>query len=200
MPTSNFSTSTIYYSVMFLFTLCIVICILIWNSKLHTNPKFTTLISLITALTIFFTSFSIIIQLYTFNIQQTNEESKIYDTMFTNLYHDSINYFETNPKMNYYYDEIFRPLHYIYKPANERYYTEEQQVTRLILQNLSELIYYFNNDTTLIEADKLIIGTKINRFVGYLVRSPIFVENYKHLKKTLLYPSLKKYIQTNFHI
>ncbi len=200
MPTSNFSTSTIYYSVMFLFTLCIVICTLIWNSKLHTNPKFTTLISLITALTIFFTSFSIIIQLYTFNIQQTNEESKIYDTMFTNLYHDSINYFETNPKMNYYYDEIFRPLHYIYKPANERYYTEEQQVTRLILQNLSELIYYFNNDTTLIEADKLIIGTKINRFVGYLVRSPIFVENYKHLKKTLLYPSLKKYIQTNFHI
>jgi hypothetical protein len=185
---------------MFLFTLCIVICTLIWNSKLHTNPKFTTLISLITALTIFFTSFSIIIQLYTFNIQQTNEESKIYDTMFTNLYHDSINYFETNPKMNYYYDEIFRPLHYIYKPANERYYTEEQQVTRLILQNLSELIYYFNNDTTLIEADKLIIGTKINRFVGYLVRSPIFVENYKHLKKTLLYPSLKKYIQTNFHI
>ena len=200
MRASSFSTTVIYYTIYFLFALTFVVCIIIWNSNLHKNPKFNTLISLLTALTIFFTSFSIIIQIYTFKVQETNSEIQIYDTMFTNLLHDSIDYFKDKPKLNYYYNEIFRPIYYTYKPTSKRYYTEEQQVTRLMLQNLSELIFYLNNDETLSNYDSDIIQTKIDRFIKYLLRSPIFIEHYKQMKQSLLSPALITYMQTNFNI
>ena len=106
------SSSELYYTVYFLFGFTIVSVIIVWNTKIHKDPRFMPIVSLLTALTIFFTSFSIIIQLYTFHAQQTYSEIQIYDTMFTNLFHDSVDYFENNPKMNYYYNQIFRPINY----------------------------------------------------------------------------------------
>ncbi len=200
MVSSNFRNVKLYYTVYFLFGLSFISCIIVWNSNLHKDPRFATLLSLITALTILFTSFAIIIQLYTFHAQQFDSEVQIYDTMFTNLFHDSINYFENNTKMNYYYNEIFRPLNYTYKPPNKRYYTEEQQLTRIILQDLAALIYYLQNDKTISQTDISQVQYKINMFITYLIRSPVFIENYKHLKETLLSPTLRDYIQTHFNI
>ena len=97
----------LYYFIYFLFGISIISVVIVWNSNLHKNPKFTTLLSLLTALTIFFSSFAIIIQLYTFHAEQLDAEVKIYDKMFTKLFEDSISFFEKNPKMNYLYNEIF---------------------------------------------------------------------------------------------
>jgi hypothetical protein len=200
MRTSSFNASELYYTVYFLFGLTFVSCVIVWNTKIHTDPRFSAIVSLLTALTIFFTSFAIIIQLYTFHAQQTDSEVQIYDTMFTNLFHDSIDYFENNPKMNYYYNQIFRPINYTLTTPSKRYYTEEQQVTRIILQDLSALIYYLQNDKTISQTDISQVQYKINMFISYLIRSPIFIENYKHSKETLLSPTLRDYIQTHFNI
>jgi uncharacterized membrane protein len=97
----NLNANELYYTVYFLFGLTIISTIIVWKSNLHRDPRFNTILSLLTALTIFFTSFTIVIQLYTFNAQQSNTEVQIYNTMFINLFHDTINYFDKNPKMNY---------------------------------------------------------------------------------------------------
>jgi hypothetical protein len=200
MINTSFSPSELYYTVYFLFGLTFVSCIIVWNSNIHKDPRFSAIVSLLTALTIFFTSFAIIIQLYTFHAQQTDSEIQIYDTMFTNLFHDSIDYFTNNPKMNYYYNEIFRPLNYKYTPTSKRYYTEEQQVTRLILQDLAALIYYLQNDKSISQTETKGVQIKINRFIIDLLRSPVFIENYKQMKPTLMSPLLRKYMETNFNI
>lgn len=194
------SSNELYYTVYFLFAFTFVSIIIVWNSNLHKNPRFTTILSLLTALTIFFTSFAIIIQLYTFHAQQTDTEVQIYDTMFTNLFHDTIDYFDKNPKMNYYYDEIFKPINYKYKPTIKRYYTEEQQFTRLILQDLAALIYYLENDSSISQSDIKSVEYKINMYIKGLVSSPIFIENYEQIKPTLLSPALGTYFETHFNI
>jgi hypothetical protein len=200
MGTSYFTASELYYTVYFLFGLTFISCVIVWNTKIHTDPRFSAIVSLLTALTIFFTSFAIIIQLYTFHAQQTDSEVQIYDTMFTNLFHDSIDYFENHPKMNYYYDQIFLPLNYTPTTPTKRYYTEEQQVTRIMLQDLAALIYYLQNDKTISQIDMSQVQYKINMFISYLIRSPVFIENYNHLKETLLSPTLREYIQIHFNI
>lgn len=200
MGSFSFSASELYYTVYFLFGITIVSVIIVWNTQIHKDPRFMPIVSLLTALTIFFTSFAIIIQLYTFHAQQTNSEIQMYDTMFTNLFHDSIDYFTNNPKMNYYYNQIFRPINYTLTTPNKRYYTEEQQVTRLMLQDLAALIYYLQNDKAISQTEIDAVEIKVHRFITDLLRSPIFIENYKQMKTTLMSPVLVKYMETNFNI
>jgi len=197
---SSLSTSKLYYTVYFLFGLTFIACIIVWNTSIHKDPRFTAIVSLLGGLAILFTSFAIIIQLYTFNAQQTDSEIQIYDTMFDNLFQGSIGYFEKNPKMNYYYNQIFLPLNYKLNTPTKRYYTEEQQVTRIILQDLAALIYYLQNDKSISIVDSDEVQYKINMFISYLLRSPIFVENYVHFKKSLLSPYLVDYFQKHFNI
>ena len=108
MFTAKLTAIDLWYSVYFLFGVTVLAVIIVWNSKLHKDPRFTSILSLLTALTIFFTSFAIIIQLYTFHAQQTDSEIQLYDDMFTRLFEDSVGYFQNNPKMSYYYNEIFK--------------------------------------------------------------------------------------------
>ena len=72
----------IYYIVYCLFIISIVIIVLVWHSNLHRSAKYRSLLNLITALTILFTSFAIIIQLYTFNATQSDTEIQFYETLF----------------------------------------------------------------------------------------------------------------------
>lgn len=196
----NLNANELYYTVYFLFGLTIISTIIVWNSNLHKDPRFNTILSLLTALTIFFTSFAIVIQLYTFHAQQSDTEVQMYDTMFTNLFHDTINYFDKNPKMNYYYNQIFKPINYKYKPPSKRYYTEEQQITRLILQDLAALVYFIENDNSMSKTNIYIIKYKINTFIKDLISSPIFVENYEQVKPNLFSVTLRNYIEKHFNI
>jgi hypothetical protein len=200
MNKTTFSAMELYYTVYFLFGISLICCIIVWNSNLHKDPRFTTLLSLLTALTILFTSFAIIIQLYVFHAQQVVSEIKIYDEMFNDLFNNSIRYFDHNPKMNYLYNEIFKPINYNYKPPTKRYYSEEQQIIRLILQDLSALVYYLQNDKSISQTNVSEIEYKINIFIKDLVSSPIFVENYNNIKNDMMAPTLKEYIQTHFNI
>ena len=62
----------LYYFVYFIFAMSILVIFFVWHSNLHKDPRIATLLQLVTALTILFTVFAIIIQLFTFNSTQVD--------------------------------------------------------------------------------------------------------------------------------
>jgi hypothetical protein len=191
----------IYYIVFLLFMIAIIVVIAVWNSNIHKNPKYRSLLNLLTALTILFSSFAIILQIYTFNASQTDDLIKINEQMFDDLFEAISTYFETNPKMNYYYSEMFRPLNYNETTTTvNRLYTEERQVTSSILQKIASIVYFIENDKSLNPEEKGYIEGKLNKFITNMVNSPIFVENYNNIKLNFVSPSLTEYMQQHFNI
>jgi hypothetical protein len=176
------------------------VCILIWNSNLHKSLKYQQFLQLLAGITVLFTSFAIIIQLYTFTATQDDKETQIYESMFNDLIGDTLNYFENNPKMNYYYNSMFKPLHYNQVNLKKRYYSEEQQITHSMLQKLGSILYYLNTEQTLDIGTKMNIETKIDLFYKNVVSSPIFLENYMNIKNRLFSESVKNYLQEKFNI
>jgi len=190
----------IYYVIYILFIISILIIFFVLNSDIHKNEKYKSLLQLLTALTILFTSFAIVLQIYTFNAGQTIEQIKIYEQIFDDLFEEITTYFETYPKMNYYYDQMFHPLNYNNKTIVTRYYTEEQQVTSSILQKIASIIYFVENDKTLNQEDKNDVTDKLDKFITSMVKSPIFLENYNNLRKTFISITLKNYMKEHFNI
>ena len=193
----------IYYFIFFIFIIAFVIILLVWNSNIHNNPKYRSLLNLLSALTIMFSSFAIILQVYTFNASQTDDQIKIYEQMFDDLFEATTTYFEGNPKMNYYYNQMFHPLNYNPKEEGQiqRQYTEEQQVTNSILQKLASIIYFLDDDKTLTPEESEAIKEKLDRFISNIVSSPIFLENYKNNVKThFVSLTLSDYMKQHFNI
>lgn len=190
----------LYYFVFLIFFISFLICVLVWNSNLHKSLKYQQFLQLIIALTILFTSFAIIIQLYTFSATQADAEVKIYETMFNDLIGNTITYFENNPKMNYYYNSMFKPLYYEPNNIKKRYYSEEQQITHSMLQKLGSIVYYLQTEQTLDEKTIINIETKIELFFKNVINSPIFMENYNNLKSRVFSESVKNYLQEKFNI
>jgi hypothetical protein len=193
----------IYYFIFFIFIIVFVIILLVWNSNIHNNPKYRSLLNLLSALTIMFSSFAIILQVYTFNASQTDDQIKIYEDMFDDLFESTTTYFQTNPKMNYYYNQMFHPLNYDSKEKgqNQRQYTEEQQITNSILQKIASIVYFLDNDKTLTQEESNSIKEKLDRFISNIISSPIFLENYKNNIKThFVSLTLSDYMQQHFNI
>lgn len=190
----------LYYWVYFLFFITFLISLLVWNSNLHKSLKYQQFLQFLVAITILFTSFAIIIQLFTFNVTQSDTEVQIYESMFNDLIGETLTYFENNPKMNYYYNSMFKPLYYEQNIIKKRYYSEEQQITHSMLQKLGSIIYYLKKEKTLDDSTKVNIKTKIKFFFKNLINSPIFIENYNNIKNRLFSNSVKKYLQEEFNL
>jgi hypothetical protein len=190
----------IYYYVFLLFLISIIVIIAVWNSNIHQNAKYRSLLNLLTALSILFSSFAIVVQVYTFNASQKDSQIQIYEQMFDDLFESITTYFETNPKMNYYYDQMFRPLNYKQAPVGQRLYTEEQQVTTSILQKIASIVYFLETDKTLSQNDADVIEEKMDKFIGNMVDSPIFIENYNNVKSSFVSTELGKYMKQHFKL
>jgi hypothetical protein len=190
----------IYYYVFLLFLISIIVIIAVWNSNIHQNAKYRSLLNLLTALSILFSSFAIVVQVYTFNASQKDSQIQIYEQMFDDLFESITSYFEANPKMNYYYDQMFRPLNYKQAPVGQRLYTEEQQVTTSILQKIASIIYFVENDTTLSQNDADVIEQKLDKFIANMVQSPIFIENYNNVRANFVSTQLGKYMKQHFKL
>ena len=190
----------IYYVVYILFTISILIIIFVLNTNIHKNEKYKSLLQLLTAITILFTSFAIVLQIYTFNASQATTQITIYEQIFDDLFEEITTYFETYPKMNYYYDQMFHPLNYNNKTIVTRYYTEEQQVTSSILQKIASIVYFVENDNTLSPKDENEITEKLDKFITSMIKSPIFLENYNNLRKTFISIALKNYMKEHYNI
>ena len=190
----------IYYYVFLLFLISIIVIIAVWNSNIHQNAKYRSLLNLLTALSILFSSFAIVVQVYTFNASQKDSQIQIYEQMFDDLFESITTYFESNPKMNYYYDQMFHPLNYKQAPVGQRLYTEEQQVTNSILQKIASIIYFVENDTTLSQNDADVIEQKLDKFIANMVQSPIFIENYNNVKSNFVSTQLGNYFKQHFKL
>ena len=190
----------IYYYVFLLFIISITIIIAVWNSNIHQNAKYKSLLNLLTALSILFSSFAIVVQVYTFNASQKDSQIQIYEQMFDDLFESITSYFETNPKMNYYYDQMFRPLNYKQTAVGQRMYTEEQQVTNSILQKIASIVYFVETDKTLSQNAANVIKEKLDKFITNMVQSPIFVENYNNVKTSFVSTELGNYMKTHFKL
>ena len=190
----------IYYYVVLLFIISITIIIAVWNSNIHQNAKYRSLLNLLTALSILFSSFAIVVQVYTFNASQKDSQIQIYEQMFDDLFESITTYFESNPKMNYYYDQMFHPLNYKQTAVGQRMYTEEQQVTNSILQKIASIVYFIETDKTLSQNDADVIEQKLDKFIANMVQSPIFIENYNNVKSNFVSTQLGNYMKTHFKL
>lgn len=190
----------IYYYVFLLFFISIIVIIAVLNSNIHQNPKYKSLLNLLTALSILFSSFAIVVQVYTFNASQKDSQIQIYEQMFDDLFESITTYFESNPKMNYYYDQMFHPLNYKQTAVGQRMYTEEQQVTNSILQKIASIVYFVENDTTLSQNDADVIEQKLDKFIANMVQSPIFIENYNNVKSNFVSTQLGNYLKQHFKL
>jgi len=193
----------LFYATYFIFAITIIGLIIFWNSNLHKSHKFNVLLSALTASCTLFMAFTIIAQLYGTYVVQDDTEITLYETLFNQLIADTITFFESNPDMNYYYDEIFQPLHYkenCKKQKIKRNYTKEQQATQLILQRTATIIYYINSDKELTGAQRIDVQTKLKGFMGVIIKSKIFVENYNNVKDKIISNILSQYMQENFNI
>ena len=190
----------IYYYVFLLFLISIIVIIAVWNSNIHQNAKYKSLLNLLTALSILFSSFAIVVQVYTFNASQKDSQIQIYEQMFDDLFESITSYFETNPKMNYYYDQMFRPLNYKQTAVGQRMYTEEQQVTNSILQKIASIVYFVETDKTLSQNAANVIKEKLDKFITNMVQSPIFVENYNNVKTSFVSTELGNYMKMHFKL
>ena len=190
----------IYYYVFLLFLISIIVIFAVWNSNIHQNAKYRSLLNLLTALSILFSSFAIVVQVYTFNASQKDSQIQIYEQMFDDLFESITTYFESNPKMNYYYDQMFHPLNYKQTAVGQRMYTEEQQVTNSILQKIASIIYFVENDTTLSQNDADVIEQKLDKFIANMVQSPIFIENYNNVKSNFVSTQLGNYLKQHFKL
>ena len=190
----------IYYYVFLLFLISIIVIFTVWNSNRHQNAKYRSLLNLLTALSILFSSFAIVVQVYTFNASQKDSQIQIYEQMFDDLFESITTYFETNPKMNYYYDQMFRPLNYKQTAVGQRMYTEEQQVTTSILQKIASIVYFIETDKTLSQNDADVIEEKLDKFISNMIDSPIFIENYNNVKANFVSTQLGKYMKQHFKL
>ena len=190
----------IYYYVFLLFLISIIVIFAVWNSNIHQNAKYRSLLNLLTALSILFSSFAIVVQVYTFNASQKDSQIQIYEQMFDDLFESITSYFEANPKMNYYYDQMFRPLNYKQAPVGQRLYTEEQQVTTSILQKIASIVYFVETDKTLSQNDADVIQDKLDKFITNMVDSPIFIENYNNVRANFVSTQLGKYMKQHFKL
>ena len=190
----------IYYIIFFLFIVAIVVVFSVWNSNIHKNPKYRSLLNLLGALTIMFSSFAIILQVYTFNASQADSQIQIYEQMFDDLFAAISTYFETNPKLNYYYNEMFHPLNYNQSSIEQRLYTEEMQVTTSILQKIASIVYFIENDKTLSPSESKDIEEKLDKLIRNMVNSHIFVENYQNIKLNFVSESLSNYMHKHYNI
>jgi DNA-binding transcriptional regulator YhcF (GntR family) len=183
-----------------LFIIAILVIFGVWNSNIHKNPKYRSLLSLLGALTIMFSSFAIILQVYTFNASQADSQIQIYEQMFDDLFAAISTYFETNPKLNYYYNDMFHPLNYNQLSIEQRLYTEEMQVTISILQKIASIVYFIENDKTLSPSELKDIEEKLDKLIRNMVKSHIFVENYKNIKLNFVSESLSNYMHKHYNI
>ena len=190
----------IYYIIFLLFIIAILVIFGVWNSNIHKNPKYRSLLSLLGALTIMFSSFAIILQVYTFNASQADSQIQIYEQMFDDLFAAISTYFETNPKLNYYYNEMFHPLNYNQSSIEQRLYTEEMQVTTSILQKIASIVYFIENDKTLSPSESKDIEEKLDKLIRNMVNSHIFVENYQNIKLNFVSESLSNYMHKHYNI
>jgi hypothetical protein len=174
-----------------------------WHSEIGTEEKFKTLISLFASVSIFFTIYSIYLKNLEV-IEETNSRSVVfYNNSFKDFLDDTIKFFIANPKMNYYYNDLF---------TNSGEYSERQrnkvlegQITILIMSRADAIIRYINEFKAGHEIndyhydDIYVMEEKLKNILSSFFGSKLFVENWNKVKAGLNSKVALQYVKDNFN-
>lgn len=179
---------------------CFLLSFLYWKTKLHKNPQFIVFINVVIALTIIFTTFSIILQINLFDQTQRNEQNNVCINLFYNL-SSEVARFQSHTNLNYYYIDLMGAKPLTKLPMN-REKVLEQQITSSILARSSDIIYYINEikrDAYLKELYE-ITKNRFNKLMSRFCKSKIFLEHWITYKNTISSQITIDYMKTNFNV
>jgi hypothetical protein len=195
-----YSNYLYYLSYFLYFIVIILLTITYWKTHLGEDAKFQTFIQVLMAATIIMTVYSVYLQQVTFRETSRFNQLNNFDNDFKALFDDTLQFFIDNPKMNYYYEELFYNKT-IYE-EEDRDKSLETQYTLIILSRVSNIIYSFYvygnkflEKNERIELSEVTLKNILDSFFG----SKIFVENWEKYKKGLATPVTKQYIKENFN-
>ena len=174
-----------------------------WNTTIGEDEKFKTLVAIIGSISIFFTIYSIYLESRKQLEEATSRSISFYELAFKGFLDDTIKFFIANPKMNYYYQDLF---------TNAGDYTEKQrnqvlegQITIVIMSRADSIIRYIEEfkATDLLSdsnrsQDITIVEEKFKNIMSSFFGSKIFLENWEKIKNNLNIKDTLRYIKDNF--
>ena len=175
-----------------------------WHTTIGEEEKFKTLIAIIGSISIFFTIYSIYLESRKQLEETTSRSISFYEVAFKEFLDDTIKFFIANPKMNYYYQDLF---------TNAGDYKEEQrdkvlegQITIVIMSRADSIIRYIDEfkSTDLLSdsnrsQDITIVEEKFKNILSSFFGSKIFLENWEKLKGNLNSQNTIQYVKNNFN-
>jgi hypothetical protein len=163
------------------------------------NDKFKTLISFYGSLSIFISVYSLLMQINQSKLNRISNDIVYINKIFSDIDNDIYSFFSKNESMKYYYYELYEQ-NSDYKEEN-RNKELEKLFTFKILSNAETLINYIdalksaNSKTEQIN----IAETKLKKLLKNLLKSKIFVENWKQYSKIIAMDWTKDYFDLYFN-
>ena len=193
-------TITTNYILILGIIIFIIINIIIFKLDIYKNDKIKNTIAI-------YSSLSIFLSVYSIYINNKINESNIIDTelnnlssLFNNIIQTCTNLFITNPKLSYFYNELFNGV--INNDDSIRIKNFEQIITNNILMNIDALVNYINS-YKVSKGTNFQLTTMEHKLFNLLIQftgSPIFIENWKIFQINLALPWTKTYMQLYFNI
>ena len=162
------------------------------------NDKFKTLISFYGSLSIFISVYSLLMQINQTKLNRISNDITYINKIFSDIDTDIFNFFSKNENMKYFYYEIY-DQNSDYKDEN-RNKELERMFSFKILSNTETLINYIdslkaaNGKTPQLN----IAESKLKKLLNNLLKSKIFIENWKEYSKSIAMDWTKDYFDLYF--
>ena len=165
----------IYYSFIFF-----LIIFLFQKFKLYKHEKYKVYISLFVASNVIFTIYIIFIQAQNHSEEIINSNSTFYNDLMNNLYDETLKIFRENPKMKYYFDELFNNID---SSSTSEYLIQrdpylEEIISYRIMSSMANYTVFYYSHVNLDNYKDLIVAQRyrIIKIINMFLNSKIFRE------------------------
>jgi len=168
------------------FILFITILYVFHSLKLYKDEKYKVYISLFVASNVLFTMYVIYIQISNHAEEVLNNNSTFYDNIMIKIFDDTLKIFRENPKMKYFYDELYNNSSSSSSSSNSEldYTTQrdkmlEQNISYTIMSSLANYSTFYYSHIKLEKYRELIINQRyrVLKIMNKFLESKIFKEN-----------------------
>ena len=179
-------------SVIFVFYVLFFVALLLsfHHYKLYKGDKYRTYIKLFIASNVLFTIYVIFIQIQRNREEILNSNTVFYEKIMSNLFDDTLKIFRKNPKMKYFYDDLFNnngshSNSHSHSHVNmnmnaiQRDKMMEQNITYNIMSALANYSVFYYSHVDLDDYKDLVMHQRdrVLQIVTQFLKSDIFKEN-----------------------
>ena len=179
-------------SVIFVFYVLFFVALLLsfHHYKLYKGDKYRTYIKLFIASNVLFTIYVIFIQIQRNREEILNSNTVFYEKIMSNLFDDTLKIFRKNPKMKYFYDDLFNNSnsssnsnshmnHHVNMNPVQRDRMMEQNITYTIMSALANYSVFYYSHVDVDDYKELVINQRdrVLQIVTQFLKSDIFKEN-----------------------